>query len=127
MELKDIETIKEAVTYVDSLNDFQKAMLCGKVMRADEILSKEKEILDSMYEKGQGYHILGIVGTYAIIEANNEREEYPFVGAFCSDEKWKITDIHWDNMDSALLHAMGCKKEGSNSKFARYAYNMIKE
>ena len=127
MLLKEVQTTEEAVAYIDNLSDIQKAMICGKAQRRDEILEKEKKILEGMYEGGRGYHILGIIGPYAVIEANNERDEHPFTSAYCKDEKWEFTHTFWDSMDAALFHAIGCKKEGCNSRFARYAFNMIKE
>lgn len=129
MLLKDVNATSEATDYVNSLNDFQKAMLVGKALRMEIMLNKEKEILDLMYEKGRGHHVLSIIGPYAVIEANNEREEYPFTSAFYKEKegKWVFTNHFWDTMEVALLHAIGCSKEGQNSKFAHYAYNMLRE
>ena len=121
------KTVEEIVKEIDEMPSFVKAMFYGKAQRLDEILEKEKKILEGMYEGGRGYHILGIIGPYAVIEANNERDEHPFTSAYCKDEKWEFTHTFWDSMDAALFHAIGCKKEGCNSRFARYAFNMIKE
>lgn len=127
MLLKDVETNEEAIDFINRLTDIQKTMLIGKAQRRDAALLKEKEILDMMYEKGRVHHVLGIIGPYVVIEADNEREEYPFTSAFWNGEKWVLTNHFWDTMEVALLHAIGCKKEGQNSKFAHYAYNMLRE
>ncbi len=125
MELKDVSTTGLAVNYINSLNETQKAMLCSLAIKRQERIEKENEILKPMYANGRGYHVLGIVGPYAIIEANNKMDDFPFTSAFYNEEKWVLTHRFWENMELALFCAMGYKEEGSNSKFDRYAYNML--
>ena len=119
------KTVEEIIEIVDGMHDVGKTMMYAKMERMNEIIKKNDDILSIMYEGGRGYHVLGIIGPYAVIEANREIVEHPFTSAYYENGRWLLTNTFWDNMEVALLHAIGCKKEGQNSKFARYASNSI--
>jgi hypothetical protein len=130
MDFADVKTTQEAVDCIELSSSFEKAMIFGRAQKYDIFLKKEESILSKMYDNGRGYYVLGIIGCYAVIEANNENDEHPFTSAYLAftergEEKWNLTNTFWDSMEAALFHAIGCKKEGQNSKFARYAYNMV--
>jgi hypothetical protein len=121
----DYPSTEEIVEEINKMPDFAKAMMYGKALRADETNKLHKTILGKMYREGRGYYVTGMFGTYALIEAEYERDEAPFTSAYCSDDEWKLTNTFFKTPEEAIFHAIGCMKEGTSSKFSKYASAML--
>ena len=126
MTVKWVEKTEEAIEEFNKLGPINKIILFQQAKACQENICKNDEIL-SYTNLVADYHVLSVIGPYAIIEANNERDEFPFTSAFFTNGIWVHTHKFCATMEEAMFQAIGCRKEGINSRFARYAYNMIKE
>ena len=116
---------------IDKVRD-AKPFMIARLLSANDILSemqKEKEsVLSTMYKNGQGYDVVSIIENSAILKSRQEsKKENPYTSNILVDEKWISTSYLWPTHYEAFMHAVGVIHEGSNTRFARYAYNMIKQ
>lgn len=124
--MSDYPSTKEIVEEINKMPDIAKAMMYGKALRADETNKLHKTLLSKMYREGRGYYVSGMFGTYALIEAEHEREEAPFTSAYCLNDEWILTNTYFKTPEEAIFHAIGCMKEGTSSRFYKYASAMLK-
>lgn len=92
-----------------------------------EVYTVEREILTAMYKGGKGCTVVAVVGDIAVVEVviKPPFNDVPFTFSLKKNGTWKSFSSYYTSIDHTLLGAIGCKYDGLNSQFERFAIKML--
>ena len=127
--MNEDKTIDEQLEDFEKTPKFLKIRILAMALKFEEILAEENAVMKSLYKDGQGHSVVFTAGDIAVLE-NTIKPSFPdatFTVAVKTDGKWRATSHYFATADNALLHGIGVKHEGINSRFANYAIKMLKD
>lgn len=127
--MNEDKTIDEQLEDFERTPKLMKVRILSMAREFEKLMATESAIKKSLYKDGRGHTVVFIAGDIAVLE-NTTNPDFPdatFTVAVKTGDEWRATSSYFATAENALLHGLGVKHEGVNSRFAGYAIKMLKD
>lgn len=115
----------------DGLSVIAKSLTLARADALDEIHHEQHQICGAV--NGNRVAFIGKISRIAVVQDTSAKATgHPFIAVVdierdCSmDPKWRSTQQYFKTPEEAFMHGVGFLTEGSNTRFAEYAWRMLK-
>lgn len=115
----------------DGLSVFAKSLTLARADAMDEIHHEHQQICGAVNRSNLAF--VGKISHVAVVQSTSAAlAEHPFIAVVniekdCTmDPKWRSTQQYFKTPEEAFMHGVGFLAEGCNTRFAEYAWRMLK-